>query len=123
MEPEVSVDAVEQIGDIGSNDKPIEQEACDVLGSSWAIECHGGVDWDRLQIVDTVEEGEHVLDIIDGDQLFFILGLRTDDDHHDSPSEAEAKAQAAVERDNTAGNRTVDIDIDTVLQFLLMIMY
>ena len=67
-EPEVSVDAVEQIGDVGSNDKPVEHETCDVLGSSQAVECYGGVDWDRLQIADIVdEEGEGVLDIIDED--------------------------------------------------------
>ena len=36
-EPEVSIDAVEQIGDVGSNDKPVEQETCDVLGNSQAI--------------------------------------------------------------------------------------
>ena len=103
-EPKVSVDAVEQIGDVSSNDKPIEQETCDVLGSSQAVECYGGVDWDILQIVDTVdEEGEGVLDIIDEDQLFYLLGLRTDDDQHDRPSETEA--QAAAERDNPAGNR------------------
>ena len=90
-EPEVSVDAVEQIRDVGSNDKPVEQETCDVLGSSQAVECYGGVDWDRLQIADTVdEEGEGVLDIIDEDQLFCLLGLRTDDDQYDRPSEAEA---------------------------------
>ena len=47
-EPEVSVDAVEQIGDVGSNDKPVEQGTCDVLGSSQAVECYGGVDWDIL---------------------------------------------------------------------------
>ena len=85
------IDAVEQIGDVGSNDKPVEQETCDVFGSSQAVECYGGVDWDRLQIAETVdEEGEGVLDIIDEDQLFFLLGLRTDDDQYDRPSEAEA---------------------------------
>ena len=47
-EPEVSVDAVEQIRDVGSNDKPVEQETCDVLSSSQAVECYGGVDWDIL---------------------------------------------------------------------------
>ena len=58
-----------------------------------------------MQIADTVdEEGEGVLDIIDEDQLFCLLGLRTDDDQHDRPSEAEA--QAAVERDSKAENRT-----------------
>ncbi|CAD6263884.1 unnamed protein product [Miscanthus lutarioriparius] len=39
-------------------------------------------------------------------------GLRTDDDQHDRPSEAEA--QAAAERDSTVENRTADIDIDTI---------
>ena len=52
-----------------------------------------------------------MLDIIDEDQLFYLLGLRTDDNQHDRPSEAEA--QAAAERDNTVENRTADIDIDT----------
>jgi hypothetical protein len=52
-----------------------------------------------------------VLDIIDEDQLFCLLGLRTDDDLHDRPSEAEA--EAAAERDSTAENRIADIDIDT----------
>jgi hypothetical protein len=67
---------------------------------------------DRLQIADTIDEqGEGVLDIIDEDQLFCLLGLRTDDDLHDRPSEAEAEAPA--ERDSTAENRIADIDIDT----------
>jgi hypothetical protein len=57
------------------------------------------------------EEGESVLDIIDEDQLFCFLGLRTDDDQHDKPTDGEA--QAASERDNTAVNRIADIDIDT----------
>ncbi|XP_066324203.1 uncharacterized protein [Miscanthus floridulus] len=106
------VDAVEEIGDVGSNNKPAEKEACDVLGSSQAVECYGGVDWDRLQIADTIdEEDEGVLYIIDEDQLFCLLGLRTDDDQYDRPSEAEA--QATAERDSTAENRTADIDIDT----------
>jgi hypothetical protein len=53
-----------------------------------------------------------VIDIIDEDQLFHFLGLRTDDDQrHDKSS--EAKAQATAERDNAAENRTADIDIDT----------
>jgi hypothetical protein len=125
-EPEDSVDAVEEIGDVGSNDKPVEQVveevACGVLGSSQeacdfrvslqAVDCYGAVNWDGLQIENTVdEEGEGVLDIIDEDQLFRFLGLRTDDDQHDKPSEAEA--QAPAERDITAENRTTNIDIDT----------
>ena len=32
-------------------------------------------------------EGEGVLDIINDDQLFYLLGLRTDDDQHDRPSD------------------------------------
>ena len=40
-----------------------------------------------------------MLDIIDEDQLFCLLGLRTDDDQHDRPIEA----QAAAERDSPAG--------------------
>jgi hypothetical protein len=63
-EPEDSVDAVEVIGDVSSNDKPLEHvveevacdvlgsslESCDYLGSSQAVECYGGVNWDGLQI-------------------------------------------------------------------------
>jgi hypothetical protein len=52
-----------------------------------------------------------VLDIIDEDQLFCLLGLRIDDDQLDKPSDAEA--QTAAERDITAENRIVGIDIDT----------
>jgi hypothetical protein len=52
-----------------------------------------------------------VLDIIDENQLFCLLGLRTNDDQHDRPSKAEA--QDAAERDSTVENRIADIDIDT----------
>ena len=38
------IDAVEEMGDVGSNNKPAEKKACDVLGSSQAVECYGGVD-------------------------------------------------------------------------------
>ena len=62
-EPEICVDEVEHIADVNSNDKPVEPELLgaigDVFGGSEAIECHGGVDWDGLQIDDIVdEEGE-----------------------------------------------------------------
>jgi hypothetical protein len=121
-EPEDSVDAVEETLDVGSHDKPqpVEgtpyvgnsHEACDFLASSEAAGHSGYVNWDDLQIENTFDkEGEGVLDIINEDQLFRLLGLRADGDHHDKPCEADA--QAAAERDSTTENRTADIDIDT----------
>ena len=55
----------------------------DVSGNTLAIEYYGGVEWDNLQIVGTIdEEGEGRLEIIDEDPLFSLLGLRTEDDEH-----------------------------------------
>ena len=55
------------------------------------IEYYGGVEWDNLQIVETVdEEGEGVLDVKIEDWLFCLLGLRTDDDQRNRSSEADA---------------------------------
>ena len=120
-EPDDSVDAVEETPDIGSNDPPQlvdetpdvgnSQEACDFLGSSRAAGHSGAVNWEELQIENTFDrEGEGMLDIINEDQLFRLLGLRDEGDQHDKPSEADA--QAAAERDSIAENRTTDIDID-----------
>jgi hypothetical protein len=121
-EPEDSVDAVEETPDVGSNDKPrsvegtpdvgSSHEACDFLASSGAAGHFGYVNWDDLQIENIFDKkGEGVLDIINEDQLFRLLGLRADGDQHDKPCEADA--QAAAKRDSTAENRTIDIDIDT----------
>ena len=108
---------VEHIPDVNNNDNSVEPELLgaigDVFGGSEAIECHGGVDWDGLQIDNIVdEEGEGVLEVIDEDRLVCLLGLRSDDDdQHGRPSEADA--QASTEEDRTTRNRTADIDIDT----------
>ena len=60
--------AVELCGDVPI-DRAVEQ----------AVEDYGGVDWDQLEILDTVDEdGEGVQDIINEDRLFRLLGLRTD---------------------------------------------
>ena len=108
---------VEHIPDVNNNDNSVEPELLgaigDVFGGSEAVECHGGVDWDGLQIDNIVdEEGEGVLEVIDEDRLVCLLGLRSDDDdQHGRPSEADA--QASTEEDRTTRNRTADIDIDT----------
>ena len=60
--------AVELCGDVPI-DRAVEQ----------AVEDYEGVDWDQLEILDTVDEdGEGVQDIINEDRLFRLLGLRTD---------------------------------------------
>jgi hypothetical protein len=121
LEPEDSVDPVEETPDVGSNEKPqpvegtpayvgSSHEACDFLASSGAAEHSGYVNWDDLQIENRYDkEGEGMLDVINEDQLFRLLGLRGD--QHDNPCEADA--QAASERDSTDENRTAHIDIDT----------
>ena len=86
---------MEQIGVVDSNDKPVELDLFgdvgDALGSFQAVECQGDIDWDGLQIEETVdEEGEGVLDVKIEDWLFCLLGLRTDDDQRNRSSEADA---------------------------------
>lgn len=111
MEPELRLDTVGESCDVDSNAKAVDHGFADVGGSTLAIEYYGGVEWDNLQIVDTVdEEGEGRLEIIDEDQLFSLLGLRTDDDEHRSHEH-----QASAERDNGPENTnaTVEEEIDT----------
>ena len=78
MEPELRLDSVE-------NTCVVDHGCGDVSGNALAIEYYGGVEWDNLKIVDTNdEEGEGRQEIIDEDQLFRLLGLRTEDDEHRS---------------------------------------
>ena len=49
-----------------------------------AVKDYGGVDWEQLEILETVDEdGERVQDIIDEDRLFCLLGLRTNEEQNE----------------------------------------
>ena len=111
MEPELRLDSVVDTCDVGHNAKVVDHGCGDVSGNALAIEYYGGVEWDNLQIVDTNdEEGEGRQEIIDEDQLFRLLGLRTEDDEHRSQEQ-----QASTEMENGPENRnaTVEEEIDT----------
>ena len=85
MEPELRIDTIADSCDVGHNAKAVDHGCGDVSGNALAIEYYGGVEWDNLQIADTNdEEGEGRQEIIDEDQLFRLLGLRTEDDEHRS---------------------------------------
>jgi len=85
VELELRIDTVADSCDVGDNAKAVDHGCGDVSGNALAIEYYGGVEWDNLQIVDTNdEEGEGRQEIIDEDQLFCLLGLRTEDDEHRS---------------------------------------
>ena len=80
------------------------------------VEDYGGVDWDQLDILETVDEdGEGVQDIIDEDRLFRLLGLRTDEEQNERRREGEAEPEfeGAGDRDSLGGNRDADNAIDT----------
>ena len=97
--------AVELCGDVPI-DRAIEQ----------TVEDYGGVDWDQLDILETVDEdGEGVQDIIDEDRLFRLLGLRTNEEQNERRKEGEAEPEfeGAGDRDNLGGNRDADNAIDT----------
>ena len=85
MEPELRLDSVADTCDVGHNAKAVDHGYGEVSGNALAIEYYGGVDWDNLHIPFTNdEEGEGRQEIIDEDQLFCLLGLRTEDDEHQS---------------------------------------
>lgn len=111
MEPELRLDAVADSCDAGGNAEVVDHGSGDVGGTVMALENCGGVEWDNLQIVDTVdEEGEGRLVIIDEDNVLSLLGLRTEDDEHQSHEH-----EASAERDNRPGNRNASVqeEIDT----------
>jgi len=104
VEPELRLDSVA--------DTCVVDHGCgDVSGNALAIEYYGGVDWDNLHIADTNDdEGEGRQQVIDEDQLFRLLGLRTEEDEHRSQEH-----QASTEMENGPKNRnaTVEEEIDT----------
>ena len=111
MEPELRLDSVADTSVVGHNAKAVDHGCGDVSGNALAIEYYGGVDWDNLHIADTNdEEGEARQEIIDKDQLFRMLGLRTEDDEHRSQEQ-----QASIEMENGPENRnaTIEEEIDT----------
>jgi hypothetical protein len=111
VEPKLRLDAVADSCDVGDNALAVDHGCGDVSGNALAIEYYGGVEWDSLQTVDkNDEEGEGRQEIIDEDQLFPLLGLRTEDDEHRSQEQ-----QASTERENGAENRkaTIEEEIDT----------
>jgi hypothetical protein len=111
VEPELRLDAVADGCDVGDNAPAVDHGCGDVSGNALVIEYYGGVEWDSLQIVDRNDaEGEGRQEIIDEDQLFSLLGLRTEDDEHRSQEQ-----QASIERENGPKNRKANIEeeIDT----------
>ena len=97
--------AVELCGDVPI-DRAVEQ----------VVEDYGGVDWDQLEILETVDEdGEGVQDIINEDRLFRLLGLRTDEEQNERRREGETKPEfeGAGDRDSLGKNRNADNAIDT----------
>ena len=111
MEPELRLDSVADTCDVGHNAKVVDHGCGDVSGNALAIEYYGGVDLDNLHIADTNdEECEGRQEIIDEDQLFRLLGLRTEDDEHRSQEQ-----QASTEMENGPENRnaTIEEEIDT----------
>ena len=111
MEPELIIDTVADSCDVGDNAKDVDHGCGDVSGNALAIEYYGGVDWDNLHIADTNDdEGEGRQQVIDEDQLFRLLGLRTEDDEHRSQEQ-----QASTEMENRPENRnaTIEEEIDT----------
>ena len=91
--------------------KAIDHGCGDVSGNALAIKYYGGVDWDNLHIADTNDdEGEGRQQVIDEDQLFRLLGLRTEEDEHRSQEH-----QASTEMENGPKNRnaTIEEEIDT----------
>ena len=111
MEPELRLESVADTCHVGHNAKAVDHGCGDVSGNALAIEYYGGVEWDNLQIADTNdEEGEGRQEIIDEDQLFRLLGLRTEDDEHRSQEQ-----QASTEMENGPENRnaTIEEEIDT----------
>jgi len=106
VEPELRLDSVADTCDVGHNAKAVDYGCSDFSGNALAIEYYGGVEWDNLQIVDTNdEEGEGRQEIIDEDQLFCLLGLRTEDDEHRSQEQ-----QASTEMENGPENRNATIE-------------
>ena len=106
MEPELRLESVADTCHVGHNAKAVDHGCGDVSGNALAIEYYGGVEWDNLQIADTNdEEGEGRQEIIDEDQLFRLLGLRTEDDEHRSQEQ-----QTSTERENGHENRNATIE-------------
>jgi hypothetical protein len=106
VEPELTVDAVADNCDVGGNANVVDHGSVGVSDNALAIEYYGGVDWDNLQINDIIdEEGEGRQEIIDEDQLFSLLGLRTEDDEHRSQEQ-----EASTERENRPENRDATIE-------------
>ena len=76
------------------------------------IEYYGGVEWDNLQIVETVdEEGEGRIEIIDEDNVFSLLGLTTGEEENRS-QEQQAFAKWGDGHENR--NQTCQEEMDTV---------
>ena len=76
------------------------------------IEYYGGVEWDNLQIVETVdEEGEGRIEIIDEDNVFSLLGLTTEEEENRS-QEQQASAKGGDGHENR--NQTCQEEMDTV---------
>ena len=113
MELEFRIDTVVDSCDVGDNAKDVDHGCGDVSGNALAIEYYGGVEWDNLQIADTNdEEGEGRQEIIDEDQLFRLLGLRTEDDEHRSQEQQAQQASTEMENGPENRNATIEEEID-----------